>query len=177
MKRKLQMTDMTRKLEMTDMTKKLPAEMLMMIFRLLPPSDLSSVVLVCRRWRQFGETPMLWSEVSLTVSWRNLHSLSEMLSCWRLQRVRKLIVKIPVTKEEELQSVKRHQGLSKLVMMETDSLEPGLLVKSVNKLETLKCPALTTGRAESILRAISQISHLKTLDSGHVKLRPVLRGA
>ena len=57
--------------EMTDLTKKLPVEILVMIFQSLSLQDLSMAVLVCRRWREVGETPALWSQVTVTVNKRN----------------------------------------------------------------------------------------------------------
>jgi len=39
----------------------LPAEMLERVFLLLGPQDLNAVVLVCRRWRDVGEAPHLWT--------------------------------------------------------------------------------------------------------------------
>ena len=47
------------KLKKADMTRKLPAEMMLRIFRLLPPRTLKIVVLVCRRLRELGEDPVL----------------------------------------------------------------------------------------------------------------------
>ena len=38
---------------------KLPVKMLLRIFKLLLYEDLKIVVLVCRRWREIGETPRL----------------------------------------------------------------------------------------------------------------------
>ena len=42
----------------------LPPEMLERVFRLLPNRDLKNAVLVCRRWRDVGEAPSLWTWVS-----------------------------------------------------------------------------------------------------------------
>lgn len=39
----------------------LPREMMIKIFKLLPPEDLKSVVLVCKGWKELGEDPTLWS--------------------------------------------------------------------------------------------------------------------
>ena len=197
MTRKLEMTDMTRKLEMTDMTRKLPAEMMERIFRLLPPRTLRMVVLVCRRWRELGEDPVLWCQLCLAVNERNLSFMSEMLSSRRLQEVRKLIIETPVT-EEELQSVMRHPGLRELKIVERmlripeylftavnevsqlksldiswndlSSVEPGLLTRAVTMLESLNVSEglLTTQQTESILAAIREHTHKKKqLKSGH----------
>ena len=41
----------------------LPAEILEKVFRMLPRWDLKRAVMVCRRWRDVGESPILWSWV------------------------------------------------------------------------------------------------------------------
>ena len=59
--------------------------MLEKIFRLLPPRDLRSAVLVCRRWREVGETPRLWPWVTITVSSDNISEMPELLRRRRMQ--------------------------------------------------------------------------------------------
>ena len=49
---------------MSDLTKQLPVEILSKIFQSLSLQDLSTVVLVCRRWREVVETLKLWSELT-----------------------------------------------------------------------------------------------------------------
>ena len=52
----MERVSMTNEEEMKDIMKKLPVEMLLRIFQLLSYTDLKIVVLVCRRWREIGET-------------------------------------------------------------------------------------------------------------------------
>ena len=49
---------------------KLPEEMMVSIFRLLPPQDLKSVMLVCKAWMIMGEDPTLWTWVGLLIGRR-----------------------------------------------------------------------------------------------------------
>ena len=44
--------------------KSLPAELLEMVFKKLPPEDLISVMLVCKRWEKAADNPDLWTGVS-----------------------------------------------------------------------------------------------------------------
>ena len=173
------------------MTSKLPAEIMERIFRLLPPRTLRMVVLVCRRWRELGEDPLLWCQLCLTVNERNM--LRNLLSSRRLQEVRKLIIKTPLT-GKELQSVMRHPGLRELEISrcnahgakvvfsdlsensqlksldisfnDLSSVEPGLLAVAIKRLETLNVQSgrLTTKQTESMFAAISEDSQLKSLN-------------
>jgi len=43
----------------------LPPELLTRIFDLLPVADLGTALLVCRRWRELGEKPILWAKMDL----------------------------------------------------------------------------------------------------------------
>ena len=47
---------------------RLPFEMLLEIISHLAPMDLKSAVLVCRRWREVGEEPKLWSWAALKLT-------------------------------------------------------------------------------------------------------------
>ena len=77
---------------MTDLTKQLPVEILSKIFKSLSLQDLSTVVLVCRRWREVGETPKLWSQVTVTVDERNQDIVSEILSSRRMEALSKYCI-------------------------------------------------------------------------------------
>ena len=105
--------------EMTDLTKQLPVEILSKIFQSLSLQDLSTVVLVCRRWREVGETPKLWSELTVTVDERNQAIVSQILSCRRMEAVRKIVIggRVSVS-EEPWMSVIGHTGLRELVVRE-----------------------------------------------------------
>ena len=68
----------------------LPAEMLERVFLLLPARDRRVVVAVCRRWREVGETPSLWTWVTITIGAWNLDEGVTMLASRRLQGVSSL---------------------------------------------------------------------------------------
>ena len=97
--------------EMTDMTEMLPEEILEKIFQFISLQDLSSAVLVCRRWRDVGETPTLWSSLHVGVNTRNMSVMPEMLSSRRLKAVRKLTIEDGVSPSEEVWlAVRKLQG-------------------------------------------------------------------
>ena len=50
--------------EMATINEVLPNEILEKVFRMLPRRDLKRAVLVCRRWRDVGESPILWAWVA-----------------------------------------------------------------------------------------------------------------
>ena len=64
----------------------LPDEMLGKIFLLLPPRDLRTAVLVCRRWREVGEGPRLWPWVTVTVTRENVAVAAKVLNRSRFQQ-------------------------------------------------------------------------------------------
>ena len=67
---------------------KLPPEMLLWIFQLLSYRDLKIVMLVCRRWREIGETPRLWSLYPVIVNTRNMSVMPKILTSWRLSKLK-----------------------------------------------------------------------------------------
>ena len=89
---------------------KLPVEMLLEIYELLPYKDLKNVVLVCRRWREIGETPRLWSSFPVIVKTRNMSVMSEILSSRRMKQLKKLRIESSLS-EEVLQIIINHPVL------------------------------------------------------------------
>jgi len=53
--------------EKDKINEKLPPEIMRQIFLLLPPRDLKNVLLVCKKWKEAGEDPYLWSWAMVTV--------------------------------------------------------------------------------------------------------------
>ena len=100
--------------EMTDLTEELPVEILALIFQSLSLQDLSTALLVCRRWREVGETPALWSSLPVRVNTENLSVMTEMLRSRRLQAVRKLVIIGVSPSEEDWEAVGEHLGLKEL---------------------------------------------------------------
>ena len=66
----------------------LPTEILNMIFSRLSNKDLSMVVMVCRRLKEVGEDPTLWTWGKVEVS----RDDQEMLGMWRLAHVHEVRV-------------------------------------------------------------------------------------
>ena len=149
----------------------LPAEVLERVFRLLPPRVLRVVVLVCRRWREVGEAPGLWSWVFLTVDQRNLGVMPGLLASRRLQGVVELRAR--AVSEELLQVVAHHPGLRSLDMSDANhrlppdakfpGLQAALLGAAVSNLTVLSIweTHLTTEQAQAVLVGITGSSLVK----------------
>eukprot|EP00092_Neocalanus_flemingeri_P010344 GFUD01011142.1.p1 GENE.GFUD01011142.1~~GFUD01011142.1.p1 ORF type:complete len:329 (+),score=72.57 GFUD01011142.1:200-1186(+) len=58
----------------------LPPEIFERIFQLLPPQDLKMVMLVCKRWKEVGEVPGLWSWASFCLNGERLSSWAHSIS-------------------------------------------------------------------------------------------------
>ena len=89
----------------------LPSELLYLAFRLLPPRDLKTAVLVCRRWREVGQAQGLWAWVLLRVTRENMATMAtRVLGSRRLQAVRRVRLEV-VASEELLERIVVHPGL------------------------------------------------------------------
>ena len=138
-----------------------------MIFELVSYKDLKNVVLACRRWREIGETPRLWSSFPVIVKTRNMSVMSEILSSRRMKQLEKLRI-ISILSKEVLQTIMDHHVLREfklsrindkqtiisllniicsreykgtvLEMSENDmfDIDPELLAKVVTKLQKLE---------------------------------------
>ena len=156
---------------MTDLTKELPVEILEKIFQFLPLKDLCLALLVCRRWREVGETPALWSQFTVTVDKRNQLMVTDIMRSRRMKAVREMIIGEFVSLPEKgWMAVIGHTGLRELrvgcgSMLRTES---GLVGRVVTSVETVSvCDAmLSTEQVTSIMTHIcdSSTSTLKVLD-------------
>jgi len=132
METKLEKTDIVMETE-EDMTWMIPVEILERIFRLLSFEDLKKTVLVCRRWRQAGDSPGLWSNLPLILNKRNLSELLQILSTRRRKTVKKIVFETPIP-GLVLQHVLIHEGTlrSKLETLEfKDSILTGWDAKKI----------------------------------------------
>ena len=182
---------------------KLPTEMLLGIFQLLSYTDLKIVMLVCRRWRQIGEMPRLWSSLPVIVNKRNMSVMPEILSSGRFQSLDMLRIKSPLS-EEVSKAILKHSGLREFqvssggkktiisVLTVICSLEindlylkmdgikmfgvsPELLAKAVTRLDGLDISdtRMTNKRAKAIFTAIIEGSNLTKLNIGFNNLSRV----
>ena len=156
------------KVDIMDITlmKKLPTEMLLWIFKQLSYRDLKIVMLVCRRWREIGETPRLWSSLPVIVNTRNMSVIPEILTTRRMCGLNKLWIEATLSKKVS-QTIVRHTGLRELELFRRFNnktitsvltvicsqgcqvtnlkingykmfgVDPGLLARAVTKLEIL----------------------------------------
>ena len=148
-----------------EMATLLPTEMLERIFWLLSLGDLAVVVLVCRRWRQVGEAPRLWSGIRPTVTSANM----KLLGSRRLQTVKKAkIVGITDTSsaEELLKRLLEHKSLKSLeIVMKSSNvlshyvtpmkLSTLLFSRVINKMEDLRIAINSCTQFNEILISIS----------------------
>merc|ERR1711963_32722 len=68
----------------------LPPEILLDIFNLLSFSDLSNIILVCRRWKEAGSDPSLWRSFPVRLRSESLESVRKVLSSWRFSQLEKV---------------------------------------------------------------------------------------
>eukprot|EP00092_Neocalanus_flemingeri_P034248 GFUD01037245.1.p1 GENE.GFUD01037245.1~~GFUD01037245.1.p1 ORF type:complete len:265 (-),score=79.60 GFUD01037245.1:63-749(-) len=145
----------------------LPTEILERILHLLPPSDLRMVVLVCRRWREIGEDPSLWTWGMVRVASRGD---LDMLHTRRLQHVQEIGVGGQLESLELEELVRAVVRLTRLKYLDLrgnnlSSVEPGLLSEAVMDVKTVDMNdcQLTSQQVETILTAVSGQTKLKTL--------------
>ena len=74
-------------MELVIINKVLPEEMLEEIFHLLTPDQLKAAVMVCKRWAEVGQAPILWTWASITIGEPELGSVGEILSSRKFSAV------------------------------------------------------------------------------------------
>ena len=117
----------------------LPVELLEVIFRYLSIQDLNRAVLVCRRWREVGETPRLWPwfnvKFEVNTNERNIVKNIEVLNFRRLRGVTALKICAKrlgwcgnerinnrLVPAELMHSVATHPGLKEMHIMQGTDL-------------------------------------------------------
>jgi hypothetical protein len=162
----------------------LPSEILEKIFRLLPPRDLKTVILVCKFWKYAGEVPGLWTWARFCLNgeslsyWAWIQDLAP-LTVWvnainnrRLEVVRRLMVTQVNRSQAEaivdgiaadsfLQSLSIHSSQLCLATSDIDEtpIKPQKLARSINKLDC----KLSDKQAEAIFEEINGDNKLKIL--------------
>ena len=151
-----------------DINSVLPVETLELVFGLLPRRVLLVVLRVCRRWRDVGEAPWLWTSCKLKVTTDNVSQIPELLASRRWMALRCLSLR--EVSDDLLASVKSHPALQRLEMNYLDlcQADPWLLATTVAGRQTvdMRSCRLTRAQATAIFTAISEGGGLRSLEIG-----------
>ena len=146
----------------------LPDEMLEGVFTLLPLHTLMVVVAVCRRWREVGEAPWLWTRARLRVTGENLLEVPGVLAGRRWMALGCLVVR--EVSHHLLTAIIQHPGLKRLEINYVDlsPLAPEELATAVGGREEvdLRSSLLTTAQASTIFLTILTGCRLRSLEIG-----------
>ena len=117
----------------------LPAEVLEHVFSQLEPSNLKTAVLVCKRWKDIGEAPKLWTWVYHWVNRGNLANMPRILASKRLRALKAIAVRS--FSEELLMAIIKHPSIQELDLTDADwslsTIEPELLVSLTLKMKEM----------------------------------------
>ena len=145
-----------------------PQEMLEEIFPLLTPDQLKAAVMVCKRWAEVGQAPLLWTWASITIRESDLGSFIEVLSSKKFIAVRRLRVTSPLSEETAIQAIVKHPGL-KIVHLKVESSIQGsggktrILAQLLGKLEELEIlwPIFTLQESKAMCAGLKRNEKLK----------------
>ena len=159
----------------------LPAEMLDLIFQLLPTRDLMVVVQVCSFWREVGEAPGLWSRGVICLARGNMSMLPEVLGARRMLLVRSLrVLDWEDMPEETVEVVVGHQGLKLLDLrgVGLSSVTSSQLARLVTGLQEvwLSYSPVASSQAGAILAGVDGGSKLRRLKMSFTDLSTVEPG-
>ena len=124
----------------------LPSEILVKIFENLIHEDLANVVLVCRRWLEIGEDPILWKEFRLLVNDCNVENLNKIIGIRRLVNIREVMFENCVLKNSNILALKK-SNINKIIMSKSDTFDfdcdvtkvsANLFAETINNLETFE---------------------------------------
>ena len=156
-------------MEPVNINKVLPGEMLEQIFHLLTPDELKAAVMVCKRWAEVGQAPILWTWASITIGESDLGSIVEVLSSRKLSAVRRLRVTSPLSEETAIQAIVKHPGLKKVHLKVESSIQgsggrPRLLAQLLGKLEELELvwPIFTLQESKAMCAGLKRNKKLNT---------------
>ena len=123
----------------------LPQEMWMKIFSMLSLSDLSNVMLVCRRWRVVAESPWLWRRMEIVVGQMKVTNMSLLSNTTRLRSVKKVkLLSRYHPDEEEAEAVfgaiLEHEGITELNISQNQisKVNPDTLARAVNFMQQVR---------------------------------------
>ena len=155
----------------------LPVEILQRVFKLLPKKDLKTVVQVCRRWREIGDTPILWEWLLFPiVNQDNLDITSELLlNSTRLSGLQALAVR--AVSEKLLLAVSLHKSLWRLDIASTNltSVDPTVLARAIcqMKIVDLGRSLFSSAQADAIFRSLAKGSNVKMISFFNTNLSTV----
>ena len=155
----------------------LPVEILQRVFKLLPKKDLKTVVQVCRRWREIGDTPILWEWLLFPiVNQDNLDITSELLlNSTRLSGLQALAVR--AVSEKLLLAVSLHKSLWRLDIASTNltSIDPTVLARAICQMEIVDLgrSLFSSAQADAIFRSLAKGSNVKMISFFNTNLSTV----
>ena len=133
---------------------------------MLPAVDLKVVVLVCRRWREVGEAPGLWTWVNIPpVEAENLAVMTEMVESRRLHGTERLVLK--AVSEEMCEAMVSNPGLRVLnIGANISCVSPVLLARTLSQMEEVDLgrSSLACAQASALATALAQGVRLKRLN-------------
>ena len=119
----------------------LPQEMLMKIFSMLSLSDLSNVMLVCRKWRIVAESPWLWRRMEVVVGQMKVTNMN-ILNTTRLRSVKRLRLLSRYHPDEQeaeavFAAILEHEGIRELNISQNqiNKVNSDTLARAVNFME------------------------------------------
>ena len=159
----------------------LPEEMMMKIFCCLDLSDLATVLLVCRRWKEVAESPWLWKRLEVVVGQMKVNNIG-ILGTRRLEsvkRVRLLSKYHPDEEEAEavFQAIEDHEGINELNISQNEisKVNATTLAKAVNSMEKVNLfnAKLTNMQIDALFEQMARETKLKVLSMGCVNISGV----
>jgi len=159
----------------------LPEEMLMKIFCCLDLSDLATVLLVCRQWKEVAESPWLWKRLEIVVGQMKVNNIG-ILGTRRLEsvkRVRLLSKYHPDENEAEavFQAIQDHEGINELNISQNEisKVNATTLAKAVNNMEKVNLfnAKLTITQINALFEHMARETKLKVLSMGCVNISGV----
>ena len=98
----------------------LPEEIIRKIIFLLQSSDLKNATAVCKRWQDVGSEPKLWRGFRLSINYKTVGMIEEMMKCQRLRgmkSVKFLAWFVPVkTSEAVIREISKNSEVDELVV-------------------------------------------------------------
>ena len=159
--------------------KVLPAELLEMVFKKLPPEDLVRVMLVCKQWKKATENPELWTGVCFERKGHYTRDkvLLKMMTSKRFEAVQNILLCnygpfVPQYKHKHapdmiLEAILHHKGLRKMSIADgsVKKAEPKLLAQVLVKMEEVVIwdDQMTVPQKEAFFVALQKPNSLKKL--------------